>query len=172
MPPSVLFVCTANICRSPMAVVLFRLRLQQARSDWREWRVESAGTWAVNGQQSPLEAQQTMARRGVDISGHRSREVSADLLSHFQLILTMEAGQKEALRFEFPQMAERVFMLSEMSGVQVAVRDPMGESASVYEAAADQIDRLLERGMERLVFLASGGTERRASAETPAHDGE
>jgi len=153
--PSILFVCTANICRSPMAVALFLARLQQTQLEWRSWKVESAGTWADFDQPACLEAQQTMARRGLDISFHRSREVNPFLLEQFNLILTMEKGQKEALRFEFPKVADRIFMLSEMTGTEVNVRDPIGEPINVFEAVADQIDSLLIRGMERIIKLSN-----------------
>jgi protein-tyrosine-phosphatase len=54
--PSVLFVCTANMIRSPIAAALFRSRLANKRPDWQEWRIDSAGTWALDGEMASKNA--------------------------------------------------------------------------------------------------------------------
>jgi protein-tyrosine-phosphatase len=138
-----------------MAEALFRARLQEVDQDWRSWRIESAGTWAEPGQPASQDAQQTMQRRGLDISQHRSRPISAQLLEDFQLILTMETGHKEGMQIEFPGLASRIYLLSEMNGEFVTIRDPYGSSLQNYEAAANEIDRRLVNGMDRIRRLAS-----------------
>lgn len=154
--PSVLFICTANICRSPMAAALFRERLKQMRPDWQAWRVDSAGTWALEGEMASAYSQQVMAEEGIDISSHRSRQVTSEMLQAYDLILTMEVGHKEALQVEFPAIARRVFLLSEMAGRVEPVEDPYGGSIADYHAAAKQMDAILEKAMPRIIGLAAG----------------
>lgn len=152
--PSVLFICMANICRSPMAAALFRERLKKERADWQSWRVDSAGTWALDGEPAARNSRLTMARRGVDISDHRAKTVSAEMLESYDLILTMEAGQKEAIQVEFPSVAGRVFLLSEMEGQIASIEDPYGGPLKGYEDTASKIDQILIKGMSRIVSLA------------------
>ena len=118
---SVLFVCTANICRSPMAMGLFRSRVD----DDPEWRIESAGTWSIEGQHAASYTRAVLAMRGIDISDHRSRSVDREFLQQFNLILTMEGGQKEAISVEFPEIADRVYLISEMVDEVYNIDDPM-----------------------------------------------
>ncbi len=153
--PAVIFICTANICRSPMAAALFHSRLKKERADWQSWRVDSAGTWALDGEMAAKNSRQVMAQRGLDISGHRAKTVSAELLEEYDLILTMEQGHKEALRIEFPAIAGRVFMLGEMAGTLNPIDDPFGQSLPAYEAAAKKIDQMLAQGMRRIVALTA-----------------
>ena len=136
-----------------MAAALFKIRLMAEETEWQKWRVDSAGTWAEPGMPAVSQAQQIMLRRGQDISHHRSRLVSYELLKRFLLILTMEAGQAEALRFEFQDLAGRIFMLSEMSGDQVDVRDPMGSNLAEFERTAERIDTLIKDGLPRILEL-------------------
>lgn len=153
--PSVLFVCTANICRSPMAAGLLLARLQKERADWQAWRVGSAGTWALVGEMAARNSRLVMAERGLDINAHRAQTVTAEILNQFKLILTMEPGQKEALQVEFPAFAKRVFLLSEMEGKVSAVADPYGGPIEGYRETAEKIDRILAAGMERIIALAT-----------------
>jgi protein-tyrosine-phosphatase len=66
----------------------------------------------------------------------------------------MEQGQKEALRYEFPEAAERIFLLSELSGRPYDVADPTGKTATDYETTAVELDRLLFLGLTKIVQLA------------------
>jgi protein-tyrosine-phosphatase len=153
----ILFVCTANICRSPMAAALFHAHLQKARQDWQDWQVESAGTWAVDGKIASKYSQVVMTQRGLDIRGHRSRTVTAELLANSDLILTMESGHKEALSMEFPFAAPRIFLLNEMIGNADSIVDPYGGTLQEYEATAALLDQVIEKGMQRILSLASPG---------------
>lgn len=152
--PSILFVCTANLIRSPMAAALFRVRLMMNEPEWRRWRVDSAGTWAASGHPAAVEAQMVMQRRGLDISAHRSRPVTFELLRRYRLVLTMESGHKESILAEFPQFHGSVYLLSEMAGEMEPVKDPVGGTLIEFENTANVIDRWLTAGMPRIHQLA------------------
>jgi protein-tyrosine-phosphatase len=137
-----------------MAQMLFRARLRQAGLESPAWRVESAGTWAKPGMPATTLARETMAKRGLDLSHHRARIVSLDLLAPFSLILVMETFHKEALRAEFPALSGRIFMLSEMADRKITIDDPIGGSAADYQFCAEEIDQWIGRGWEKILQLA------------------
>ncbi len=147
--PSVLFVCTANICRSPMAEALFRNIVCETFPK-EKWRIESAGTWANNGQPASENAQLVMQQRGLEISHHRSRRITEDMLADFDLILTMSKGHKETLILEFPAVAKRVYLLSEMVGKDYDIDDPIGRSENEYAVTSGEIETLLTQGLQKI----------------------
>jgi protein-tyrosine phosphatase len=158
--PFVLIVCTANICRSPMAEVLLREKLA-ARRDAAEWRVESAGTWAANGIPASANGATVMRERGLDLTSHQSQQVSEELMAAADVVLTMTGGHAEALQADFLLHAGKVHRLAEMAGLAYNVADPYGGDVEDYRRTADELERLLEQGLDRIVQLAREITNRR-----------
>jgi protein-tyrosine-phosphatase len=136
-----------------MAMAVWRAKVGPSNLDWR---IESAGTWAMDGQQAVTRAQMVLHEKGLDVSNHYSRTVTSEMLSSFNLILTMERGHKEALRTEFPGVAQHVFMLSEMINAMYDIQDPVGGSMADFRQTLDDIENILSRGSERITRLAKG----------------
>jgi protein-tyrosine-phosphatase len=146
--PAVLFVCTANRIRSPLAEHLFRRQLPLVGEDPHAWRIDSAGTWTRNGLPAMPLAQQAGAEMGLDLSGHRSTPIEDAPLTTYDLIIVMEQGHREAIAIEFPEAAERVYLLSELAtGLAYDISDPIGRPLDAYRSAAQEIGRLVDMAM-------------------------
>ena len=166
--PSVLFVCAANQCRSPMAAALFKDVLEKHGASG-EWQVASAGTWAEAGLPASSGAGAAMAERGLSLAAHRSQPVTGDLLARQDLILVMGMGQAEAIRAEFPGVASRVHLLSSLAGPAYDIPDPIGGTPAAYRSLAEELRGLLERSYVKLVGLvASGEQDRRRGNGNPS----
>lgn len=151
---SILIVCTANICRSPMGEAILK-RLLAERPDADQWRIESAGTWANTGSPAAPYSQYVMQTRGMDISSHQSQPVTEDLLKQVDLVLTMEIHHKEGMQVAFGEYAQRIYMLSEMVGIVENIDDPVGGELEDYRETADRLERILTDGLERIIQLAT-----------------
>jgi glycine hydroxymethyltransferase len=140
---SVLFVCTGNICRSPIAEGLFR-RLLGNRKDIE---VASAGVHAVRGQPPSLYAVQVCEEEGVDISGLRSQPLTAALIDQATHIFAMTGAHLETIQMLFPGGAEKSFLLREFEEPDTTVwrdvPDPIGLGRDVYEVCACTIKNAL-----------------------------
>ncbi|MCG3140150.1 MAG: Protein-arginine-phosphatase [Anaerolineae bacterium] len=148
--PLLLIVCTGNICRSPMAVALLRAYAAQ-QGDAERYRIESAGTWCVNGVPASSDAQLTMQRRGLTLEGHAARTVSPELMREAAVILVMTRSHRDALGAEFPDARRKIHLFSELNGLEYDIADPYGRSLQTYETCADDLTALIERGYPRLV---------------------
>lgn len=153
---TILFVCTGNVCRSPMAAGFLREKLRREGLD-REYRVRSAGVWAPENQPASPYARQVMAERGIDISDHRSHDLTPKDVEEADLILTLGRGQAEAISLEFPQHAHKVHLLSELADRQYDIPDPYGGSLSEYRQCANDIERLIEESYPRIMQLVGSG---------------
>ncbi len=137
-----------------MAEAMFKGMVSRRNPDGR-WRIDSAGIGAYDGLPASEYARQVMQKRGLPLDSHRSQFTSEDLTSSFNLILTMEKEQRDILRTLYPQIAGRIFMLSEMIGKEEDVEDPIGGRLEDYEYAADRIEAYLEDGFQTIWRLAS-----------------
>jgi protein-tyrosine phosphatase len=148
----ILFVCTGNMYRSPLAAAFFRSLLNADGHD--DWMVDSAGTWTQPGQPVPPETIRAATRFGVSVEGHLSQLISADLLSNFDLVIVMEKGHKEALDHEFPSTSHKTHMISEVVDHMVYdVLDPM-QSGQEIDMLASDLHKILDRGYPAICRLA------------------
>jgi protein-tyrosine phosphatase len=136
MTIGILFVCTGNICRSPMAEGVFRSMARDAGVE-SAFTVDSAGTYGSHAGQPPSRlAIEAAARRGYDISILRARPIAAADIARFDHVLAMDRGHMAELRRLAPRgFAERPRMFT-----TVDVTDPYGGSERDYERALDVIE--------------------------------
>ena len=147
----VLFVCTGNTCRSPMAEGLFRHLLAEklgCKTDDLEDRgviVMSAGIAAMLGGRAAGEAINVLAPLGIDLTTHESQPLTEQLVRHADMMLAMTRSHRQAILAEWPGAAERVKLLSH-DGADVP--DPVGGPAEMYERCLAQMRPEIERWVQ------------------------
>ncbi|MBA3962604.1 MAG: serine hydroxymethyltransferase [Chthoniobacterales bacterium] len=160
----VLFVCTGNICRSPMALGLFRRLLDNRK----EIAVDAAGVHAVRGQLPSMHAIEVCRKRGVDISDFRSQPLTATLVDRATHIFAMTASHLETIHLLFPESAEKTFLLREFEEPGATLwrdlPDPIGMGYDVYHDCADAIEKALP---SVLAYVENSGMARTQHASTP-----
>jgi protein-tyrosine-phosphatase len=152
--PSVLFVCTANQFRSPLAAMCFSMILRNEKEE-PNWVIESAGTWAKDGMHAPPVAIRIANQLGLDsLERHVSHQIDSNLLNQFKLIIVMENNHREAILSEFPAVEGRLFMLSELAtGIRYDIPDPAYPGTNP-EDVGREIKSLITRGKDRIIELA------------------
>ena len=142
-PASVLFVCYGNICRSPYAAGAFLKALPESLR--RTVRVTSAGFIGPH-RPSPTEALAAAGPRGVDLSAHRSRLLTADAVRTAELVLVMDSRHRHAVSRLLAGGGPDVFVLGDLDPEPIErriIHDPVGQSKDVFERTYARIDRCL-----------------------------
>jgi len=158
--PAVLFICTANRFRSPIAEAIFRKLLRDQRIE-ENWTVGSAGSWTENGLPPIPSAAWMLENLGLDLSQHHSRQVSREIMAQYDLILVMEKGQKEALQIEYPETNKKLFMLTELTkGPVYDIPDPNRETEETCLDIAKEIIELITNSFQEICLLAKSSQEK------------
>ena len=150
---SILFVCSGNVCRSPMAAGLLRQSLLD-RNLAAGHRVFSAGLWALDGQPASANAIAAMTERGIDITDHVAHTLTAEDVASADLILGMSQEHVEVIQNTWPQYRWKAHRLGEMSGKRRDIQDPYGKPLKAYRACAEVISSYLAQGLGRILELA------------------
>jgi protein-tyrosine-phosphatase len=96
-----------------------------------------------------------MSRRGVDLSSHRGREITQELIAQADVVIVMTRHHREALGAEFPSERSKIHLMSELQDKCFDISDPYGGTLSEYETCAQQLDELIESGYDKIKWWAS-----------------
>lgn len=135
----VLMVCTGNICRSPMAAGLASHFLPRALQD--SVQITSAGVSALHGNPAEPNARAAMSGMGIDISGHRARQITGELAGRVDLILTMEIMQCAVVRRMLSWKKAKVGLLTDYCPQphEPEIKDPYGGPLQAYQDCLDTL---------------------------------
>jgi len=151
MSKTILFVCTGNSCRSPMAEGLLKKMLKEKGEEGI--KVLSAGIKHSPFKNPTREAVEAMKNFNLNISAYQNTPLSKGIIEEASLILVMSEGHRRFILDIEPGAEEKVFLLKEFAGYQenLNIRDPFGLPYRVYQKVAEEIKEALERALPKIL---------------------
>jgi protein-tyrosine-phosphatase len=149
-----LFVCTGNTCRSPMAAGIFRkylsekLQCEVDQLDKMGYKVHSAGIIDLESSPASAEARTACAAKGIDITAHRSKVLSKELIEENDFIFAMGRTHLERVTAISPEAVNKCILMAENKDIP----DPIGQGQQVFNSCADLIEKAVKKRISELVI--------------------
>ena len=143
----ILFVCTGNICRSAMAQKLME---KKAKDNNINVEIYSAGTYAEEGDYPTEEAIEVLKEYDVDLTGHRATSIENSNIEQMDVVLCSTTTHKLSLEKMYPNMKDKIYTLNEYVGEGLEIKDPWGSDIATYRLCAAQINKYLDKLVEKL----------------------
>jgi protein-tyrosine-phosphatase len=149
----ILFVCTGNSCRSPMAEAITTARLGERAIG--EVSASSAGTAAFDGMKAASNAVKVLAEIGIDLSRHRARLLTEEMIDEADLVVTMTEEHRQEVHDLGPGSVGKVIVLGELERVRANpdIGDPIGGDEEAYRRTRDEIAALVPRLIDYLIEI-------------------
>ncbi len=151
---NILFVCTGNTCRSSMAEALLKDMIKEKGSKSDEMNIYSAGIFAIEDMGASSQAVIAMENRGIDLTKHKSRLITKEMIEDADLILTMTVRHKKLIHEIESSAKGKVFTLKEYAGsdpkIPLDITDPFGQPVDEYNKTADEIRGALLKVLEKI----------------------
>ncbi|MBK1880553.1 low molecular weight protein arginine phosphatase [Pelagicoccus mobilis] len=140
-PNEIVFVCTANTCRSPMAAALLRHALSAQDEPISTLKVSSAGVSAFPGQAASLNSVDALKKVGIDLSDHQSQAISQEIVDNALAFFCMTDSHLAMLSYQIDPPPQNAYLMRQFigAGVDDQIPDPFGGSLRQYEACRDSM---------------------------------
>lgn len=152
MKKNVLFVCTGNTCRSPMAEALFKKMLREGNLE-DKYNCSSAGVYAFEGDCASQGAVSAAMQYGLDITDHCARVLDYDMVKDAYIIFTMTSNHKRMVLDVYPECQDKIFTLKEYAEYDACDRDiidPFGMDEEAYLDCIREIETVLSKILHKL----------------------
>ncbi|HHT51275.1 MAG TPA: low molecular weight protein arginine phosphatase [Eubacteriaceae bacterium] len=153
---TILFVCTGNTCRSPMAAGILKDLIEKSPPGDNSIEVKSAGLMVFEKGPAHPNAIKVTKDKGIDISDHTSQQLTLELMERADLILTMTQSHRDQIIIVEPKYKDKVYTLLEFIQEEgetenVDIADPFGLSKEEYEKTAQQLTWAIEKALPKII---------------------